>query len=97
MVIKRITSFDKKKSIWKECNSRKVRCEYCSSIFRFSRLKCHIKRFLEDIVLPSSVDSIRETASQINGIKPVNEFIESEFLEDQGNSIHIDIDKLLEE
>ena len=76
----------KKKSICKECNSSKVRCEYCSTNFSFSRLKGHIRRFLEDIVLPRGVDSIWETASQINGIKHDNELIKSEFLEDQGTS-----------
>ena len=42
-VAKQITSFDKKKAICKECNSIKVRCEYCSSIISFSGIKGHIK------------------------------------------------------
>ena len=30
---------DKKKSICKECNSNKVKCEYCSSVISFRGLK----------------------------------------------------------
>ena len=44
-VKKQITPFDKKKSIYIEYNSRKVNCEYCSSIISFSRLWSLIKKF----------------------------------------------------
>ena len=41
-VMKQITCFDKKKAICKECNSTKVKCEYCPSIIIFSGLRSHI-------------------------------------------------------
>ena len=50
-------------------------------------------RFYEDIVLPRGVYSIGEPASQINGIRPVNDFIQSKFLEDKSNSTLTSIDK----
>ena len=46
-VIKQITSFDKKKSICKECNSTKVKCEHCTSILSFSGLKGKIKTLIK--------------------------------------------------
>ena len=46
-VAKQITSFDKKKAICNKCNSTKVRCEYCSSIFSFNWTKGHIKKLIK--------------------------------------------------
>ena len=77
-VIKQITCFDKKKSVCKECNSSKVKCEYCS-VISFSGMMGHVKRFHEDIDLPRAVFSIRETASLINGIKTGSTFINCKF------------------
>ena len=57
-VIKQITSFDKKKSICKECNSTKVKCEYCTSMLSFSGLKGHIKNSHKEINLHRGVYSV---------------------------------------
>ena len=75
-VIKRITSFDQKKSLCNECNSTKVKCEYCTSLLSFSGLKGHIKNSYKEINLLSGVYSVNVLES-INKIKPVNEFIKS--------------------
>ena len=64
-VIKQITSFDKKKSICKECNSTKVKCEYCTSILSFSGLKGKIKNSHKEIILPRGVDSV-------NALEPIS-------------------------
>ena len=42
-VTKQIISFDKKKSVCLECNSKTVNCKYFSSIISFCVLKSHIK------------------------------------------------------
>ena len=75
-VIKEITCFDEKKAICKECNSRKVRCEYLSSMYSFSGLKGHIKKSHKEIYLPS-VYSAKEEACFTDEIKTVVEFIKS--------------------
>ena len=76
-VIKEITCFDKKKAICKECNSTKVRCEYCSSVYGFSGLKGHIKKSHKEIDLPRSVYSAKEKACFTDEIKTVGEFVKS--------------------
>ena len=55
-VIKQITCFDKKKSMCTECNSTKVKCEYCPSIISFSGLSIHIKNSHEDVDLTKGID-----------------------------------------
>ena len=82
--MKQITSFDKKKSICKECSSKKVNCEYCSSIIRFSGLKSHIKSSHKDIDLAKCV-------------KEEPEYRKYYIIVSKLNAEGIDIDKLLEE
>ena len=65
-----------KKAICKECNSTKVSCKYCSSIFSFSGIKGHIKKAHKEIIFPRGVYSTKELEST-NKMKPVNEFIKS--------------------
>ena len=76
-VIKVITCFDKKKALCKECNSTKVRCEYCSSIYSFSGLKGRIKKSHKELNLPRGVYSAEEKACFTDAIKTVGEFIKS--------------------
>ena len=81
-VIKQITSFDKKKSKYKECNSSKVKCEYCSSIISFSGLRGHIKNSHKDIDLVKGIET---------------EYYKYYIIFSKLKAKGIDIDKLLEE
>ena len=56
-VIKQITSFDKKKSVCKECNSRKVNSENCSFVNSFSGLRSHIESSHRDIDLAVKLEA----------------------------------------
>ena len=83
-VIIQITSFDKKKSICKKCNSKKINCEYFSSIFSLSGLRSHIKNSHKVIDLAKGVKEEPEYYKYYNTVSK---------LKAKG----IDIDTLLEE
>ena len=83
-VVKQITSFDKKKSICKEYNSTKVKCEYCTSVLSFSGLKAHMKKSHKEKDFPRVFYSVNQRSCFTDHgtcfadeITPINEFIKS--------------------
>ena len=95
--VKKITPFDKKKAIFKECNSTNVKCEYCTSTISFSGLRSHIKNSHKEIDLAKCIHPIREPASQIKEIKEESEYSKYCLIYCKLKAKGIDIDKLLEE
>ena len=94
---KKIKSFDKKKALCKECNSTKVKCEYCTSTISFSGLRSHIKNSHKKIDPAKCIHPIREPASQIKEIKEESEYYKYYLIYCKLKANGIDIDKLLEE
>ena len=80
----------KKKSICKECNSTKVKSEYCPSIISFSGLRYHIKNFHKNIDLARGIHPDKE-------IKEETEYYKFYLIYCKLKAKVIDIDKLLEE
>ena len=102
-VMKPITCFDKKKAICKECNSTKVKCEYCPSIIILSGLRSHIKNSHKDIDLAGGINLRRGSAlgspSSFTDkeIKKESEYYKYYLINCKLKAKGIDIDKLLEE
>ena len=102
-VIKRITCFDKKKAICRECNSTKVKCEYCPSIISFSGLRSHIKKSHKDMDLAGGIDLRRGSALGSPSrfpdkeIKEESEYHKYYLIYYKLKANGIDIGKLLEE
>ena len=89
-VIKQITCFEKKKSICKEYNSTKVKCEYYPSINSFSGLRSHVKNSHKDIDLAMGIHPSIE-------IKEESEYYKFYLIYCKLKAKGIDTDKLLEE
>ena len=90
------------KSICKDCNSTKVKCEYCPSILSLSGLRSHIKNSHKNIDLTKGIHPIRKPAWHFTDrvrsqIKEESEYYKYFLLYCKLKAKGIDIDKLLEE
>ena len=77
----------KKKSICKEYNSIKVKCEYCPSIISFSGLRSHIKNSHKEIDLAGGI---------YKEVKEESEYYKYYLIYCKLKAKGIDIDNLLE-
>ena len=76
-----------KRSICKECNSTKVKCEYCTSTTDVSGLRSHIKNSHKDIDLAKGSHPVKEES----------EYYKYYLIYCKLKAKGIDIEKLLEE